>query len=134
MNEQIDRRTRRQLAGSIFWGVVSLVFGWTLFAYWWAEVLAEDQPRPFLVMLLIVAIFAVLVLVGTLVWIWHNRRIAARGSRGTASRYAVPRYELDAVGREILIRHREAVRSADVVRIESTVQRKIYSAGADSAA
>jgi hypothetical protein len=133
MNEQIYRRTPRQLAGSIFWGIVSLVFGWTLFAYWWAEVLAQDQPRPLSTMLLIVAVFAVLVLVGTFVWIWHNRRIAARGSRGTSSRYPAPhRYELDAVGREILIPHREAVRSADVVRIESTVQRKTYSA--DSAA
>jgi hypothetical protein len=134
MNEQINRRTPRQLAGSIFWGVVSLLFGWTLFAYWWAEVLAENQARPLSTMLLVVAVFAVFVLVGTFVWIWHNRRIAARGSRGTASRFTVPRYDLDAVGREILILHREGVRSADVVRIESTEQRKTYSAGADSAA
>ena len=88
--KQQHRATRRQLAGSIFWGVISIVFGWTLFVYWWAEVLTHDQPRSLFTMLLIVLVFALVVLAVTLYWIWHNRRIAARGKRGRATRYSVP--------------------------------------------
>ncbi|MBR9988664.1 MAG: hypothetical protein KFH98_02855 [Gemmatimonadetes bacterium] len=131
MNEQHNFRvTRRQLAGSIFWGIVSIVFGWTLFALWWVEVLEQDQPRPLFMMILIVAIFAVVVLVGTFVWIAHNRRIARHGSRGSASRFSVPRYERDAVGREIDIPRQHALRAANVVTIAATSKRKRYSLAA----
>jgi hypothetical protein len=135
VNEKQDYRvTRRQLAGSIFWGIVSIVFGWTLFAYWWAEVLAQDQPRPLYTMLLVLFVFAVVVLAGTFIWIWHNRRIASRGNRGRATRYTKPHYARDAVGREIEIPAQDIMRGAEVIRIRSTPSRKLYMTGEDSAA
>lgn len=88
--------------------------------------LAQEQPRSLYIMLAIVFGFALLVLVGTLFWIWHNCRIAARGSRGLATRYSVPQYYTDAIGREIDIPERDVVRDAAVIRILSTPELKSY--------
>ena len=125
-NEQQKRSNRRQWAGSLFWGVISILFGWTLFAYWWAEVLGQDQPRSVFTLLFVVVVFAVVVLAATFFWIWHNRRIAARGNRGRASRYTVAEYEKDALGRRIDLPAQDVMREASAIRIESTPTEKIY--------
>ena len=118
--------TPRQRAGSIFWGIASIVFGWTLFVYWWSKVLQADQPRPLITLVLQIGLFSAITLLATLGWIRHNRRIARRGRRGMASRYHAPTFELDALGRSIVLPFGGQVRAADVVCVESSTELKTY--------
>jgi hypothetical protein len=118
--------TRRQQWGSFFWGFCALVFGWTLFIYWWRVVLTEDQPDALLRLLAAIGIFIVLLLIGTAVWIWHNRRLARRGNRGLATRYRVRSYERDALGREVSLPLQDGVHQASVLTVNATDARKTY--------
>jgi cell division protein FtsL len=119
---------RRHIASSIMWGTISVLFGWSLFAWWWSRVVVLDQPRPLIRLVMAVLLFSVVVLAATFVWIWHNRRIARRGTRGVSTRYRVPAYQRDALGREICLPNGGLVQTARVVVIEAHGERKIYRA------
>src|SRR5688572_6467832 len=79
--------SRRQRLGSIFWSTVSLLLGWTLYVYWWSKVLSQEQPREVIVLLLLIVLSSMVLLALVLAWIWHNRRLARRGVRGSTSRF-----------------------------------------------
>lgn len=117
----------RGKAGSIVWAVVAVLFGWTAFAFWWLEVLNHQRPRPFLSLVLVVALFCAIVLLTTFGWIRHNRKLADRGQRGRSSRFAARAYEQDAVGRQISLLQYDVITSAPVVTVSATPDTKTYS-------
>jgi hypothetical protein len=126
--------SRRQLAGSILWGVVSVVFGWSLFVYWWREVLRQDQPRPLVNLVLTVAVFCGFILLVAVLWIWHNRRLARGGRRGLSAAYRVASFERDALGRTIALPADDSVRTASIVMISADAGTKTYEAEEPEAA
>lgn len=126
-DKHIIELTRRQRAGSIFWSVVAVIVGWTLYVYWWAKVLAEEKPRELMVLLLLIVLSSMVLLALVLGWIWHNRRLARRGVRGAASRYEVPVFQQDALGREMSLPQPPLLRNAAIVTIEATRQTKTFS-------
>jgi hypothetical protein len=121
--------TRRQRAGSLFWKLVSFVVGWCLYVYWWAQVLGQEPPREIIILLLLVVLWSMVLLASALRWIWHNRRQASRGTRGSAAKYSVPKYEHDALGRRISLPQHHALRAASIVTVESTKDTKTFTAG-----
>ena len=125
--------TPRQRAGSLLWGIASLIFGWTLFVYWWSKVVRTDQPRPLITLVLAIALFSAVTLLAALLWIRHNQRLARGGKRGMASRYHAPKFEHDALGRTIVLPNGGQVQAADVVVIASFAQLKTYTPEHDAA-
>lgn len=111
------RRTSDRYLGSPFWGVVSLLFGWTLYGFWWSRVLGDDEPDPLARMLLAIAVLAALFLLGTMGWIGHNQRLARRGKRGRASRLRTAVFDCDALDRPIRFDDLHQVRAASVVLV-----------------
>lgn len=122
-------RKRDRYLGSAFWGIVSLLFGWTLYVYWWWVVLHDDQPDPLARMLVAIAVLAAVVLVMTYGWIGHNQRLARRGGRGKASRLRTAVFDRDALGRPIVITDLGAIRAASVVVVHSDAATKRFAPG-----
>ena len=115
------------------WGAISLL-GWGLFAYWWAAVVGED-PRalwqhPLVKLLGFLMALSLLTLVVTFGWISHNRRIARRGRRGMATRYRVPSYPEDALGRTVLLPQPRDVRAAHIVVVTADAETKTFTTAA----
>jgi hypothetical protein len=117
--------TKRQLAGSLLWALLSLL-GWWLFVYWWRTVFDADHPRPFYRLLFFVMVFCAITFVVTIVWIWHNLRIARRGKRGMAARYRPPIYEQDALERRVIIDDAALVRTAAVITVTADETTKTF--------
>jgi hypothetical protein len=111
----------------VAWSVVSILFGWTLFAYWWFEVIEKTDKVVFLRALAAVVIVVDIVLLATLIWIAHNRRLARRGKRGRSTPFRIPRYERDRVHRAIVLAGRDSLQRAPILVITATAKEKTYS-------
>jgi hypothetical protein len=83
---------------------ISAALCWSLFFFWWKKVLRStgQNQRVVLYSLLVVAITLIFAAIYSSLWIFHNKRVARRGSRGLVSFYRSPLFERDAIGREIL--------------------------------
>ena len=117
----------RVKAASIAWSVVSILFGWTLFAYWWVDVIEKTDKVVFLRALAAVVIVIDIVLFATLIWIAHNRRLARRGKRGLSTPFRIPQFERDRVHRAIILAGRDSLRRAPILIITATPKEKTYS-------
>ena len=105
---------------------MSVVFGWTLFAYWWFEVFEKTDKVVFLRALAAVVIVIDIVLLATLIWIAHNRRLARRGKRGRSTPFRIPQYERDRVHRIIVLAGRDSLKKAPIFVITTTAKEKTY--------
>lgn len=124
------RASRRERAGSLFWSLVSVFFGWTLFVYWWYEVMSQDQPAALLDLLVAIAFFALLLVLSTFLWIGHNQEIARMGTRGSSSPYRVPVFRHDALDRPLVLpADVRSLRDEAVIHVDLRGDSKVYSPG-----
>jgi hypothetical protein len=98
--------------------------GWILYVYEWVHVSWETPRRE-------PVTFALLLVAGTLLmhatiaaWIAHNKRLAARGARGQVTRYTVPSFSRDYLGREIVLHEASWSSQEVIVRVDGG--RKFY--------
>lgn len=121
-------QTRRERVRSMLWTAVAILFGWTLFVYWWIRVLSDDEARSLFSSLVFIALCSLLFIAITVLWIWHNVRISEHGRRGTTTRYQIPRFERDGVGRQIVLPPDANVQRAPIITVNATAETKLYSA------
>jgi hypothetical protein len=120
--------TRRQRAISLFWNVVALLFGWSLFGYWWYVVSLDDQPRDLVLLALMIVLASLLLLMAVLGWVAHNRRLARAGTRGNVSRFQQLQYDFDALGRRVDAPPTEVIYNASLIIVDATEDTKTFSA------
>jgi len=112
--------------------VLGAFLGWALFIYWWTTVLKPDMASKthieLSVLLIGVAILSVIVI--ALFWIRHNLDIASTGQRGGVSRYMVPKFEKDYLGRTLKLPPREVLIGSTVISVRADSVQKTYSVGA----
>ena len=118
--------SRRQRIVSFLWSVIAILFGWSLFLFWWGRVLTLDQPDALFRLLYAIAIFVAILLAATGLWIWHNLRIARRGTRGLATRYQVRVYERDALGRTVSLPLKDGAHRAAMLTVNTVGDIKTY--------
>ena len=121
-----DRPTIRQKIGSFVWGVLSLFLGWSLFIYWWWLILRRTTSATMLHLLTMLALIVALLLASSYLWIRHNKRLAARGRRGYATRFRVPIVEYDILKRPLRLPDHLVLRAAPILVITATDQLKTY--------
>lgn len=85
--------------------IISAVLAWSLFFFWWKKVLSSTDLSSRTVLYSLLAIGATLLaaILYSVVWIFHNKRVAHRGKRGSVSFYKSPLFEKDAIGRNLKV-------------------------------
>ena len=106
--------------------------GWALFIYWWTTVLRPDMASKTHIELsvLLIGVAILSVIVAALFWIRHNLDIASTGQRGAVSRYMVPKFDADYLGRPLNLPQREVLIGSSVITVRAEADRKTYSVGA----
>ncbi len=115
---------------SIIWNILSVIFGWSLFVYWWTVVLHGLAFRYVLWTLAVIAFMAIGLTIGARLWVRHNRRLARHGSRGSATAFRVPLYERDRISRELILPDSERLLDAPLLVVTVTSGQKIYAQAA----
>ena len=77
------------------------VAGWVLFFYWWEIVLPEVTRRTVEITALFMVGSLVIVVGGTQLWSWHNRRLYERKGPRMQVREATEDYAVDVMGRTV---------------------------------
>ena len=103
-----------------------LTAGWLLFALWWRVVLIKESTTFLGQALAVVGVGVALVLVASLAWVQHNKRIARSGKRGNASRFIRRAWTRDALGRPVVLPSAESLKSASVIAVHITATGKKY--------
>ena len=129
MRYERPESAERSRARSLFWNVVALLFGWTLFLYWWWVVLGRTTRHVFwhLVSGLVLLMASLVVL--SLAWIVHNLRLAGKGRRNRATPYHPGAFDRDKLNRPLVLEDIHLLREAPVVVIQSTSEQKLYREG-----
>jgi hypothetical protein len=92
--------------------------GWFLYFYEWVHV-SWQTPRAEPVSFAVLLILATLLMhAGIAAWIAHNRRLAARGTRGRMTRYTVPVFTQDYLGRQLVVHEATRTSREVIVRID----------------
>lgn len=96
--------------------------GWILYVYEWVHVSWETPRRE-------PVTFAILLVAGTLLmhvtiagWIAHNKRLAVKGTRGQVTRYTVPCFSRDYLGREIVLPEAARLSQEVIVRVDGSTK------------
>ncbi len=107
---------------------ISAALGWSLFFFWWKVVLGSRSYSQRTATVSLLAIFALLLaaVIYCIVWIFHNKRIARRGKRGNVSFYKSPKFERDAIGRELKLLPIDYDHPAPVIIVRSTAETKEF--------
>lgn len=93
---------------------VAAACGWLLYFYEWVHV-SWQTPRHEPIAFAILLISATLLMhAGIAAWIAHNKRLAATGKRGRMTRYTVPAFTQDYLGRQLVV-HEETRQSQEVI-------------------
>ena len=81
------------------------LLGWILFFFWWRKAATPGWVSPTAVFYSLLTIVIVVsgAAIYSAVWIVHNKRLARRGKRGFVSFYKPPRFEADALGRQLVL-------------------------------
>jgi hypothetical protein len=84
---------------------ICALLGWCLFFFWWKKASTPGWVSPHAVIYSLLSIAAVVVaaIAYSTIWIFHNKRIARRGKRGFVSFYKSPKFESDALGRQLTL-------------------------------
>ena len=102
--------------------------GWTLFFFWWKKAATPGWVSPgaiFYSLLTIVIVVSAAVLYSA-VWIVHNKRLARKGKRGFVSFYKPPRFEADALGRQLKLPPMDHDRYDRIIVIRTVNSHKEY--------
>lgn len=100
------------------------VFGWILYCLGWIrifQITPRREPVTFVLFLLSAAIILFVIVHS---WIAHNKRLAARGTRGRMTRYTPPSYSVDRLGRTLVFE--ASMASAREVLVAINGDDKIY--------
>jgi hypothetical protein len=96
----------------------SAAVGWLLYAYEWVHVSWQTPRREPVVFVILFILTIVLMHFSIVWWIDHNKRLALAGKRGLCTRYVVPSFSQDYLGRE-LVMHDECRLSQEIlVRVD----------------
>jgi hypothetical protein len=92
--------------------------GWLLYFYEWVHV-SWETPRSEPVAFAILLVVATLLMHASIAaWIAHNKRLAAKGMRGRMTRYTVPCFSRDYLGRELVLDEASRLSREIVVSID----------------
>jgi hypothetical protein len=83
--------------------IVSAIGGWALFIIEWVRVSHQTAHSDEIILVVVLILSLLLIHIGTYSWIGHNKRIAARGKRGSSTRYASPQFSRDYLGRALIV-------------------------------
>lgn len=119
----------RARAKSLLWNGLALLFGWTLFVYWWWIVLRRTERGVVWHLVTGLAILASFLVFFTLVWILHNLRLAGRSGRNRATRYHPGAFERDKLDRPVVLGDLHVLREASVIVVQSADGQKVYRRG-----
>ena len=111
---------------SVVWSVLSVLFGWTLFAFWWMYVLEHTDAATVLFAMAALLIIAVFFLACAWAWIAHNQRLARRGMRGRATPYRAARFDRDGINRRLVLPDRVTLMASAVVLVTADADEKVY--------
>ena len=105
----------------------AVVLAWSLFFFWWKQVLAYPglSHRTIVFSLVAIALTLSAAVTYSVVWILHNKRLARRGRRGQVSFYRAPRFEKDAIGRNMRLPSCDSPLERVIV-VSSTVSTKEF--------
>lgn len=97
-----------------------------MFVAWWAVVLQRESPRSLGVALGLLVAVLVASAVATMLWTWHNIRLARNGKRGMSSLYIPMVWERDTLGRPLQLPRADIARTASEVRVVMKGGTKAY--------
>lgn len=92
----------------------------------WARVSHQTARQDGIVLMAVLIVSLLVIHLATSLWVDHNKRLAAHGNRGAATRYISPVFSHDHLNRTLLID--ESVRHSQEIIISIEGDRKIYSA------
>jgi hypothetical protein len=92
--------------------------GWLLYFYEWVHVSWETPGREPISFVILFLLSALLMHAGIAAWIAHNKRLAAAGKRGSLTRYTVPVFTQDYLGRQLVVHEATRLSQEVTVRVE----------------
>ena len=82
---------------------IAAIGGWILFVVEWFRVTRYTARADEIILVVVLIVSLLLIHLSAYSWIGHNKRIAARGRRGSITAYASPEYSHDSLGRVLVI-------------------------------
>lgn len=104
------------------------LLGWVLFLFWWMKAATPGWVSPsavFYSLLTIIIVVSGAVLYSA-VWILHNKRLARKGKRGFVSFYKPPRFQADALGRQLKLPSMDPDKYAPIIVVRTINIHKEY--------
>lgn len=104
------------------------LLGWILFFFWWRKAATPGwvSPTAVLYSLLSIVIVVSAAVLYSAVWIVHNKRLARHGKRGFVSFYKSPRFESDALGRQLVMPPMDPDRYDPIITVRTINSHKEY--------
>lgn len=97
---------------------ISAVCGWLLYVYEWVHVSYRTPSREAVSFAVLLIWASLLIHLGIASWIAHNKRLAARGTRGRSTRYTPPSFSHDHLGRQLHFFHQSDVGREIMISID----------------
>ncbi|HJQ37116.1 MAG TPA: hypothetical protein VKB93_08255 [Thermoanaerobaculia bacterium] len=111
------------------WNLIALLFGWTLFLYWWWVVLRRTDHVVAWRLVTGLMLLASFLVAFSLIWILHNLWLARRGRRNRATPYNAGVFERDKLDRPVMLGDLHVLREAPVVIVTADRGQKRYVEG-----
>lgn len=93
---------------------IAAACGWLLYLYEWVHVSWQTPRREPVAFAILLISVTLLMHAGIAAWISHNKRLAANGKRGRMTRYTVPSFTQDTLGRQLFV-HDAAHQSREII-------------------
>ncbi len=106
--------------------VIIGIAGWTAFGYFWFTVIRRGVGSKVPVSIVAMAVFMILLVALTSIWVKHNIRISKRNRRRSAVAISKQPYTLDKVGAEVEIEDIEALKNSALIEITVTESKKVF--------
>jgi hypothetical protein len=87
----------------MFLRYASAAMGWLLYAYEWVHVSWQTPRREPVTFAILLILTMFLMHFSIAWWIDHNKRLASAGKRGLYTRYIVPSFVQDYLGRQLVL-------------------------------
>ena len=102
------------------------IAGWTAFGYFWFVVIRRGVGSRVPVSIIAMAIFMILLVALTSLWVKHNIRISKRNRRRSTGGISKQAYTLDKAGAEVEIEDIEALKNSALIEITVAENRKVF--------